>query len=355
MSGIKDNSEHLEIDWYRVPIDKETLKELNRRSDFKASLQTLGHLGLLTLTGGTAIYGVGRWPWPLIVVLVFAHATFFHFLLNGFHELCHSTAFRTKWLGEAVLGLFSLLSLNHHVAFRESHRRHHRYTLHAPYDSEVILPIRHALGPVLKSIFVNWRAYWIFRFNWRLATGNIVHPWTRQLFPESKPALRRKLFNWSRICIAFHAAIIVLSMALAAGGHPRWLLLPLLTTFTHFYGRWLNFLLNDTQHVGLSDNVPDFRLCARSIRVNPFLGFLYWQMQYHIEHHMYAGVPFYNLPKLNRLIRDQLPEPPNGLLATWRQIAAILKRQKEEPAYQYRPPLPLRWSEQLTPAPPAGA
>lgn len=43
------------------------------------------------------------------------------------------------------------------------------------------------------------------------------------------------------------------------------------------------------QHAGLSDNVPDFRLCCRTMILNPFFRFLYWHMNYHTEHHMYAA------------------------------------------------------------------
>jgi fatty acid desaturase len=86
--------------------------------------------------------------------------------------------------------------------------------------------------------------------------------------------------------------------------------------------------------------VPDFRLCCRTIGLNPFLSFMYWQMNYHIEHHMYAAIPCYNLPKLHALMKGQLPPTPDGLAATWTQIAAILKRQKEDPSYQFTAPLP---------------
>ena len=36
---------------------------------------------------------------------------------------------------------------------------------------------------------------------------------------------------------------------------------------------------------------------------------LYWNMNYHIEHHLYPSIPFHALPALNAAIRDQLPEP----------------------------------------------
>ena len=63
-------------------------------------------------------------------------------------------------------------------------------------------------------------------------------------------------------------------------------------------------------------------------------------MNFHIEHHMYAGVPCYRLGRLHKAIKHDLPACPVGLVATWREISGILKRQKAEPNYQYRPKLP---------------
>ena len=62
-------------------------------------------------------------------------------------------------------------------------------------------------------------------------------------------------------------------------------------------------------------------------------------MNYHTEHHMYAGVPCYNLGKLHELIQSDLPPSP-GLWAAWREIIAILQKQKIDPAYQYVAQLP---------------
>jgi fatty acid desaturase len=67
--------------------------------------------------------------------------------------------------------------------------------------------------------------------------------------------------------------------------------------------------------------------------------FLYWQMNYHTEHHMYAAVPCYNLPRLHRVIKHDLPRCP-GLIAAWVEIAAVLRRQKQDPAYRPEIPLP---------------
>lgn len=40
---------------------------------------------------------------------------------------------------------------------------------------------------------------------------------------------------------------------------------------------------------------------------DPLISFLYWRMEYHIEHHMFAAIPCYNLKKFSKLVADQLP------------------------------------------------
>ena len=133
-----------------------------------------------------------------------------------------------------------------------------------------------------------------------------------------------------------HALLIAIS--LYAG---LWLL-PVLITLAPFYGGWLLFLCNNTQHVGLQDRVPDFRLCCRTFAVNPLVEFLYWHMNFHTEHHMYAAVPCYNLARLHRAVRHDLPPCPKGLRSTWKEIMAILKIQKTKPGYQHVAELPVR-------------
>jgi fatty acid desaturase len=154
------------------------------------------------------------------------------------------------------------------------------------------------------------------------------------MFPESEVEKRRELFNWARIQLVGHALIVGVSLYFGL-----WLV-PVLITLAPAYGGWLLFLCNTTQHVGLTDNVPDFRLCCRTITLNPLVQFVYWHMNFHIEHHMYAAIPCYNLGKLHRLIKHELPHCPTGLYETWKEIITILKIQETDPEYQYTPELP---------------
>jgi len=88
------------------------------------------------------------------------------------------------------------------------------------------------------------------------------------------------------------------------------------------------------------DKVPDFRKSVRSMHLNPVLEFLYWRMNWHAEHHMYAGVPCYNLKKLYKQIAHDMPEP-RTLIGAWREMLGIWQRQETDPSYQFDTPLPV--------------
>ena len=62
-------------------------------------------------------------------------------------------------------------------------------------------------------------------------------------------------------------------------------------------------------------------------------------MNWHTEHHMYAGVPCYNLSRLAREIAADMPEP-RTLAAAWSEMRETWRRQRSDPAYQYDTPLP---------------
>jgi fatty acid desaturase len=219
------------INWYRSPVPREMLDALNQRSDVQGLLQTLGHLGLLTLTGAAAWYASVWLPWPVLVLILFLHGTFYAFLLNGFHELCHKTVFKTKWLNTLFLYVFSFLGWHNPVLFWASHQEHHKYTLHPPDDLEVLLPVKMTLGNFLRAAFVNpWGLVDTLKANIRLSRGRLEGEWENALFPASDAEGRRRLFTWARIFLFGHALLVVVSVALGL-----WLL-PVLITLAPFYG-----------------------------------------------------------------------------------------------------------------------
>ena len=59
---------------------------------------------------------------------------------------------------------------------------------------------------------------------------------------------------------------------------------------------------------GMAEDVLDHRLNSRTVYMNPVFRFLYWNMNYHVEHHMFPMVPYHALPKLHEEMKAVLPE-----------------------------------------------
>jgi len=153
---------------------------------------------------------------------------------------------------------------------------------------------------------------------WRWAQGGFAGDWELRLYPADAPDSRAVPIRWARILLAGHAAILAMSAV-----YGIWII-PLIVSVPRFYGGWLFYLCNNTQHVALRDNVADFRLCCRSFTLNRLVEFLYWHMNYHTEHHMYPGVPCYNLAELHRRVRGDMPACAHGLASVWREIRHAL-------------------------------
>jgi fatty acid desaturase len=345
--------QNLRVKWYRSPIDPGTLRRLMQRSDLQGALQALGHLGLFAATGALTAYFFTRTMWLPFALTLWCHGTFGTFMYIAGHDLGHGTVFRTKWLNRLFQSIFGVLSFWNPHEHDLSHIYHHRYTLYPDGDRE--LPGQYyGSGVVVHPWLLNirpWRVIQLLTFSFaslrhltmstlRLATrryrmkftGIFASEWASALFATS-PESERKAVRFARITIAFHVAGLVIGAVLGAW----WL--PIVLTGSVGVGRWLFELIVMPQHFGLMDSVPDFRMTTRSIKLNPFTSFLYWRMNWHAEHHMYAGVPCYNLKKLAREIAPDMPRL-RTLWQAWAEMIESARRQRQDPNYQYQTPLP---------------
>jgi fatty acid desaturase len=86
--------------------------------------------------------------------------------------------------------------------------------------------------------------------------------------------------------------------------------------------------------------VLDHRLNCRTVYMNRLIRFLYWNMNYHVEHHMFPMVPYHRLPELHAAIRHDTPAPYPSLWAAYREIIPTLLRQRRDPTHFARRILP---------------
>jgi Na+-transporting NADH:ubiquinone oxidoreductase subunit F len=108
----------------------------------------------------------------------------------------------------------------------------------------------------------------------------------------------------------------------------------------NIYGAWLMAIYGWTQHTALAENVLDHRLNCRTILMNPVHRFLYWNMNYHTEHHMFPMVPYHQLPRLHAIVKDDCPAPYRSLTAAYREMIPAVLRQRRDPGWYIRRTLP---------------
>lgn len=338
------------VSWYRCPIERETLRSLTKRSNAKGFFQAGGHLLLVALTGYFTFRFFNSANWAGFALALWLHGTFITFFgMSACHELAHKTVFRTKWLNVLFLWFFGIPSWFNFFWYKVSHTYHHQFTLHPKGDRELVLRKNPSLRFIymIQLITVNIAGGFeslgvipTIGGTLRLAlTGRfgtmvgISDNWLEAIFTPNMQAERKRAIAFARFLLLFHGAVIAVSIVFQL-----WPLM-LVVTFGTFIGNWLRYLVGVPMHTGLRTNVPDFRKCARTVTLDPLTTFLYWRMNWHIEHHMYAAVPCYNLRRLHRVLESDMPKT-RSLVGAWKEMRATWKEQQTNPDYQFDTPVP---------------
>ena len=316
--------------WYSCPIGRKELKELMKRSDGPAIRDTLIWFGALALFGGLGVFFWGSWwcvPFFAIYGVLYGSASD-----SRWHECGHGTAFKTRWMNDAVYNIASFMILREPTVWRWSHTRHHTDTIIVGRDPEIAVMRPADVFSLILNIFA-------IKSSWNAAKHLFLHATGRLDAEEATfiPDMERdKVFRTARVYLGIFALVIV---ACAITGS---ILPAMLVGLPTLYGSWLQLMFGLTQHAGLDEDVLDHRLNSRTVYMNPVFRFMYSNMNYHVEHHMFPMIPYHALPKLHAVIKHDCPEPYPSVLAAYREIIPAVLRQTREPNYFVKRQLPSR-------------
>lgn len=285
------------------------LRALCRRSD-RRGLRRLGAHAALLFCAATAVAVCNDTPalapalWLYGVVLVF--------LFAPLHETVHRTAFRSRALNDAVAALCGLILLLPAGYFRVYHLAHHRHTADPARDPELTGgggP--QSLGAYLLA--VSGLPLWRERVATlsRHALGRVAEPYLRD-----RPA---RITREARLHVAAYAL-------LAAGGalYPAFgALLLLYWLLPLLLGQPLLRLLLLAEHRGCRRSADGLQN-ARTTYTHALVRLLAWNMSYHAEHHRYAAVPFFALPRLHALVAHRVAFRARGYRSFHRTLLAGL-------------------------------
>lgn len=315
-------------EWYHTPIPRKRMKELMARSDDRATRDIMIWLAvfIVAAVGGFLTWGTW-WCVPFFIVYGVLYGSSSD---ARWHECGHRTAFKTQWKNDVIYQIASFMVLREPEVWRWSHTRHHTDTIIVGRDPEIAVPRPPKLWEIGLAFFGLPQARVYFKKIVLHAAGKLTDE-EKTFIPESEWAT---VTRTARIHLAIYAATIALALA-------TWSILPLMYIgLPSFYGAWLYLTTGLTQHAGLAEDVLDHRLNCRTVYMNPVIRFLYLNMNYHVEHHMFPMVPYYNLPALHEEMKADTPTPYSGFWETYKEIIPTLFRQVKDPYYHAKRQLP---------------
>jgi MocE subfamily Rieske [2Fe-2S] domain protein len=319
-----------EAEWYQCAVSRETMRRLLERRNGPAIRDTILWFALI-IGSGLATYALWKTYWAILPYAIYC-------VLYGttsdsrWHESGHGTAFKTDWMNNVLYEIASFMVMRESTVWRWSHNRHHSDTIIVGRDPEIAVPRPPDLKEFVKAFF-NLHVYPKYFRRILLHSVGRMAPEERTFIPESEFP---KVYLRARICVAIYVAVISLSI------YDRSILPLLFIGLPNLFGAWLMPVYGFTQHAGLAQNVLDHRLNCRTVYMNPIHRYLYWNMNYHVEHHMFPLVPYHALPRLHEAVKDDCPTPYPSIIAAWREIIPAVLKQVKDPAYHIKRKLPER-------------
>ena len=201
------------------------------------------------------------------------------------HEGVHGTLCRDVRWNRLVSAVCAWPVLQNFAAYKVLHLRHHN---HLGKDGD----------PDYYPNYTRWT--WLeFAMHW----GRLLAGYPAYIVMIPILGFRQGTRN-DRLWIVCEVGMIFLLVAIVLASPLPWALLlhawliPMLI---------INTLVNIrgmSQHTFLEHH-DDPVLGTRSILTNPLTRFFMCNENYHLEHHLYPGVPWYNLPRLHAELRDE--------------------------------------------------
>lgn len=286
-------------------LPHEELRRLARRSDGAGLARLVPHLVLMAASAALVLWSRGHaWLVPAMFLLGLTEVALFAPL----HETTHDTPFRTPWLNRGVGLLAGFLLILPPQGFRLFHRAHHRYTQDPRRDPELF-----DVQPLTRQRYwlqLSGLVYWVGQVRTLLATasGRAGQPW---IPPDQRSAVIRE----ARL---FLLAYLLMALVATRTAYP-WLLWVAPVLLAQPVLRWILM----AEH-GQCPQTADPWINTRTTHSAMLVRSLFWNANYHAEHHLAPGVPFHALPALHALVATRLRCIAPGYRAAHRDIRAAL-------------------------------
>ena len=287
-------------DDFRRALPKEVVHALTRRSAWRATAALLHDVAVLAVANAAALY---FWPNPLVILIsVVVIGTRQHALFVIAHDAAHYLLYERRWLNDFIGRLCATVQGLSMCTYRAIHRLHHN-NLYGELDPDTALHGGYPRGrwylarKLLKDLSgqTAWKTYAYFLGGapaLNTATNVAVRP-----LDDTSNKLRAEAKRDRNVVVAVH--LVALAAFAWSGYLVEYLVLWVLPLVTVVQA------LLRLRAIAEHGATTDFSSPLTAARTNTGPAWLAWlifphHVNYHIEHHLYASVPHYNLPALHR-------------------------------------------------------
>ncbi len=231
-------------------------------------------------------------------------------LFTPLHETTHGTPFRSRALNVVVGKITGFLLVLPPVRFRYFHIAHHRHTQDLVGDPELAgVP---ALTRANYWLRLSGLPYWVGQCHALLANacGRANETW---IPVDGRP----RVVHEARAFLGAYALLGGVSIAAHSTLAVVFWILPVLLGQPAL--RWVLM----AEHAGCPLGDDSYGNTRTTLTAAP-VRLLFWNANYHAEHHLAPTIPFHALPALHELVRDRLGHVEAGYWSAHRGIRAAL-------------------------------
>jgi fatty acid desaturase len=300
------------ISWEVPKLSEDARFQIHKTKDHLSWLHLFLRLTLHLVSTTLLIITANSQFFLLLIPLALINGMLVTFLgwAGAGHEYFHSTAFRSGHVNRFLFRLFSCATWNNWGWFEVSHQLHHKYTLHN-LDPESPVKFKFGVFKWFWLITIDLptliRRFLILVKN-AFGLAPIKNPEIKSIM-ESRASFKRKI-RIGALTVFFYQTLVFTIVSQIN------LIVAIILVLSPFTFTFVNKVVEMNQHKMMKFHSLDFRQNSRTMRFNPVIEFLYANMNFHSEHHMYPSVPYYNLPRLNLFLLDQgqISKPSKGFL-----------------------------------------
>lgn len=242
-------------------------------------------IGAGAACGLQAVTELGAWRWLAAVPFYLLAAAALHGISLFTHEAVHHTLSQNRWWNWILGAACAIPVLQNCTAYRVLHLRHHA---HLGDDGD----------PDHYANYTRW-TWMIFLMNWlRLMVGYPVYIVLIPILGFKHGTGKDRVMILCEIGATLAAVALVLGFIPVNFLVHGWLIpMVIINSLVNIRGM--------SQHTLLDPSSDEIR-GTRSILTSRLVKFFMCNENFHLEHHLYPGVPWYHLPKVHSALRQEL-------------------------------------------------